>query len=80
MYSACFVICMQSGHVDSTYWLLEEHKIQHVSSGEHFDSIKHIVDVKKCLLEMDKPFKDIVASLWFCLTASKQGYMTSHTV
>ena len=48
--------------------------------GNFFDSIKHIVDVKSCLLEMDKPFKNIVASLWFCLTASKQGFMTSHTV
>jgi hypothetical protein len=26
MYSAFFVIGMQSGHVDSTYWLLEEQK------------------------------------------------------
>ena len=74
---------MQSGYVDSTYWLLEEQNLfrkQHVSSGELFDSIQHIVDVKHCLLELDKPFKNIVASLWFCLTASKQGFMTSHTV
>ena len=68
---------MQSGHVHSTYivtdLLLEEQIIfrkQHVSSGACFDSIKHIVDVKNCLLEVDKPFKNIVLSLWSCLTAS----------
>ena len=43
-----------------------------MSSGELFDSIKHIVDVKNCLLELDKPFKNIVASLWFGLTASNR--------
>ena len=42
--------------------------------------IKHIVDVKNCLLEVDKHFKKIVVSLWFCLTASQQGFTTSHTV
>ncbi len=63
MYSAFFVICMQSGYVDSTYWLLEEQnsfRKQQVSSGELFDSIKHIVDVKHCLLEVHKPLGNIV--------------------
>ena len=65
-------------------WLLEEQKVflgNNMSrQGNLCDSIKHIVDVKHCLLEVDKPLKNIVVSLWFCLTASKQGFMTSHTV
>ncbi len=80
------VTCMQSGHVDSTYivtnLLLEEHKSrkQHVSSGEFCDSVKHINGVTTFLLEVDKPLRNIVVSLWCFVTASKQGFMTLHTV